>query len=367
MSIGSKEAVSGQRSAVRKGANPSVSPLTKGGIRGVTTAIFYITKAGHKLAERIHPLYPDAEVLKFTSAGAIHELPQHWRDRKNLIFIMATGIVVRTIAPLLKDKRTDPAVIVLDEKGKYAISLLSGHLGGANSLAAEIAEFLGAQAVITTASDVQGRIALDIWAREKGLYVEDFERLKRLSTKIVNGKSIKVFTDNSIERKEVPDEFNIVGSTDNAEIIISEELYKKKALYLRPANLFAGIGCNRGTTKDEIQKEFTALLKKKRLSAHSIACIASIDLKRDEDGLLEFAEDNGLPVRFFSGDALNAVSDEFGIKGSEPVRAATGSVAVSEPAAVLAARQASDIVDIIIPKVKRGNVTLAIARAKYTL
>jgi len=356
MSTGSKSAVSGQRSAVRK------DKKTK-----APTAIFYITKAGHELADRIQALYPDTKVLKFTSVGAIHELPLQWRYSKNLIFIMATGIVVRTIAPLLKDKRTDPAVVVLDEKGRYVISLLSGHLGGANKLAGEIAVFLGAQAVITTASDVQGRIALDIWADERGLYVEDFERLRRLSAKIVNGKSVKVYTGNPVVLPDVPDEFNMVGSPDKAEIIISEELYKRKALYLRPRNLFAGIGCNRGTTKYEIQNEFTSLLKKNRLSAHSIAGIASIDLKNDEEGLLEFAEDNGLPIRFFPGDALNAAADELGIKGSKQVRAATGAAAVCEPAAVLAARQASDRIDLIIPKVKRGNVTLAIARAKSTL
>lgn len=325
--------------------------------------IFYITGHGHDLAKRISIEYPGAPLRKFNSTSFAGE----WHNAKAIICIMATGIVVRAIAPLLKDKRTDPAVIVLDEKGRFVISLLSGHLGGANRLAAEVADFLGGQAVITTASDVQGRIALDVWAEEKGLFVEDYERLKRLSARIVNGKRVRVYTGSSLKLKKVPDEFNIVGLTDNAEIIISEELYKKKALYLRPANLFAGIGCNRGTTKDEIQKEFTALLKKKRLSAHSIACIASIDLKRDEDGLLEFADDNRLSIRFFSGDVLNAVADELGIKGSKQVRAATGAAAVSEPAAVLAARQASDIVDIIIPKVKRGNVTLAIARAKYTL
>jgi cobalamin biosynthesis protein CbiG len=341
----------------------SKSKVKKGG----KTTIFYITGNAFKLAQKLKGLHPDAQIVKFTSAGAIHEFPLQWRESRNIIFIMATGIVVRTIAPLLKDKRTDPAVVVLDEKGRHAISLLSGHLGGANKLAAEIADFLGAQAVITTASDVQGRTALDIWADERGLYVEDYERLKRLSAKIVNGKRVKVYTGNSIVLPGVPDEFNIVESSNIAEIVISEALYKRKTLYMRPRNLFAGIGCNRGTTRDEIQNEFTSLLKENRLSAHSIAGIASIDLKKDEEGLLEFADDNGLPIRFFPGDALNAVADELGIKQSKQVMAATGAVAVSEPAAVLAARQASDRVDIIIPKVKRGNVTLSIAKAKLTL
>ncbi|MBI5665548.1 MAG: cobalamin biosynthesis protein [Nitrospirae bacterium] len=353
MSTGNKKGVRDQGSGVRK----TIAP----------TSIFFITDNGLKLAQKLKGLYPDARIVKFTSVGARRAVPLQWHECKNLIFIMATGIVIRTIAPLLKDKKTDPAVIVLDEKGRYAISLLSGHLGGANKLAGEIANFLGAQAVITTASDVQSKIALDIWANERGLYVEDCERLKQLSAKIVNGKSVKVYTGNSIFLPEAPDEFNIVESSDKAEIIISEELYKRKALYLRPRNLFAGIGCNRGTTKKEIQNEFTSLLKKSRLSAHSITGIASIDLKNDEKGLLEFAEYNRLPLSFFPGDTLNTVATEMGIKGSKLVKAATGAVAVSEPAAVLAARQVSDRVDVIIPKVKRGNVTLAIAKAKLTL
>lgn len=114
------------------------------------TGIFYITNNGLELAKRLKGLYPDAALSKF-KAKKVSEL---WGEGKTLIFIMATGIVVRTIAPLIKDKRIDPAVVVLDEKGEYAISLLSGHLGGANRLAKEIANFLGARPVITTASDV---------------------------------------------------------------------------------------------------------------------------------------------------------------------------------------------------------------------
>jgi len=357
MSIESKSGVRSQESAVSGRGERPFAP----------TIIYYITGNGLKIAQNLKRLYYNAQIVKFTSAGARLTVPLHWAESRSLIFIMATGIVVRTIAPLLKDKRTDPAVVVLDEKGNFAISLVSGHLGGANKLAGEIAGFLGAQAVITTASDVQGRIALDMWAEENSLYLEEFDRLKHLSTRIVNGRGIRVYTGSSLELKNVPDDFHVVGSTDNAEIIISEELYKKKALYLRPANLFAGIGCNRGTTKDEIQHEFTHVLKKNRLSAHSVACLASIDLKNNEAGLLEFAADNALTLRFFPGDRLNAVAEELGIKGSEKVRSATGAVAVSEPAAVLAARQASERVELIIPKVKRGNVTLAIARARYTL
>ena len=128
---------------------------------GIKTAIFYITENGLKLAERLKGLYLDVLILKFKS----NVIPEIWNECRNLIFIMATGIVVRTIAPLIKDKKTDPAVVVLDEKGKYAISLLSGHLGGANDAAREIADFLGGEAVITTASDAK------LYLRPKNLVI----------------------------------------------------------------------------------------------------------------------------------------------------------------------------------------------------
>ena len=132
---------------------------------GIKTAIFYITENGLKLAERLKVLYLDARILKFKS----DILPEIWSECRNLVFVMATGIVVRSVAPFIKDKKTDPAVVVLDEKGKYAISLLSGHIGGANDVAREIADYLDGEAVITTASDANNMPSIDLWARNNDL------------------------------------------------------------------------------------------------------------------------------------------------------------------------------------------------------
>jgi len=138
---------------------------------GIKTAIFYITENGSKLAQRLKGLYIEALILKYGS----NVVPEIWSECKNIVFIMATGIVVRTVAPLIKDKKTDPTVVVLDEKGKYAISLLGGHLGGANDSAREIADFLGGEAVITTASDTNNMPSIDLWARDNDLTLEDWE------------------------------------------------------------------------------------------------------------------------------------------------------------------------------------------------
>ncbi|MBI4850048.1 MAG: cobalamin biosynthesis protein [Nitrospirae bacterium] len=318
-----------------------------------TAAIFYITDNGFKLAQEIRKLYPDARVFKF-KADAVSK---SWGENNALIFLMASGIVVRTIAPLIKDKKTDPAVVVLDEKGRYAVSLLSGHLGGANGLAKEIAAFLKGEAVITTASDVQGKVSLDLWAKDNDLYIEDFEKLKKLSSKIVNGKKIKVWPDHTIK---VPDEFITVDSAKGAELIISHKLVKSNALFLRPKTLITGIGCNRGTSAAEIENTIKKVLLKEKLSFHSIRNLATIDIKKDEKGLTGFAGENKLDIKFFSKEELNSAVSTFDLARSKTVEAATGAMAVAEPAALLSA--GSD--KLLVPKQKIGNVTVAVAIRK---
>ncbi|MBI5055342.1 MAG: precorrin-3B C(17)-methyltransferase [Nitrospirae bacterium] len=345
MSTGSKKR--SQKSEVR--SNPPIPPLNKGGQRGVI-AILYITDNGHTLAQEIRKLYPDARVLKF-KADAVSNI---WEKNNALIFIMASGIVVRSIAPLIKDKKTDPAVVVLDEKGRYAVSLLSGHLGGANKLVKEIADFLKGAAVITTASDVQGKVSLDLWAKENDLYIEDFEKLKKLSSKIVNGRKIRVWSAHTIE---MPDEFTTVDSAKDAELIISHKLARSNALFLRPKTLVAGIGCNRGTSAAEIESAIKKVLLKKKLSFHSIRNLATIDIKKNEKGLADFAGENKLDIQFFSKEDLNSAVSALDLAQSKTVEAATGALAVAEPAALLS----SGADTLLVPKQKTGNVTVAVA------
>ena len=307
--------------------------------RNVPYAVFYITDNGRKLAHRIQTLYPDSRIMKFTSAGAMHALPLLWNESQNIIFIMAAGIVVRSISALLKNKRTDPAVVVLDENGKFVISLLSGHIGGANALATDIADYLGASAVITTASDVQGKVSLDLWAAEKDLFVENAGKLKEVSAKIVNGRMVRVLSELTFKPETVPADFTIVDAAEKADVIISCRLFDSDALFLRPRNLIAGIGCNRGTRKEEIASVVAEVMRHEKLSPYSIKSVASIDLKKDEEGLLDYAMDKQLDIAFFSADNLNHVSSKNKLTRSEAVMRATGAVAVAEPAALLGAAQ----------------------------
>jgi cobalamin biosynthesis protein CbiG len=338
-------------------------PCTRNGTGEDGIVIFYITDNGNRLAKKITKLFPGAEVVKFNSAV----FTSKWDNTKKIICIMASGIVVRALSSLLENKKTDPAVVLLDEKGSYVISLLSGHIGGANELANKIADYLGSQAVITTASDVQGKIALDMWAAEKNLYIEDLEKLKRISAKIVNGKRVKLKVDGSFENTRIPGEFRLVDTVKEADVVISHRLFKMNALFMRPKVLSVGIGCNRGTKKKEINDFVDSVFQREKLSIHSIRNIATIDIKRNEKGLIEFARDNNLDIDFFTKEKLNDSASAYNIKESKTVKAVTGAVAVAEPAAVLGAKQLFDRVTLIMPKEKRGNVTLAIAKAEFML
>ncbi len=320
------------------------------------TVIFYLTGNGLDLAKRLTGLFPDAEVLRFKPA----ELSARWPGTKRFIFIMAAGIVVRALAPLVKDKTVDPAVVVLDEGGRFVISLLSGHLGGANDLARRIAGYAGAEAVVTTASDVQGRLSLDLWAEENDLFVEDPERLKGLSARIVNGERIRLKMEGAFTPGELPEEFAVVESAEEADVIITHRLLSTDALLLRPKSLILGIGCNRGTGEEEIEEAVRTVLLQNGLSYRSVRGVATIDLKRDERGLLEFAGRRGFGIDFFTGDELNSLATARGIGGSDAVRSATGAVAVAEPAAILAAGTDT----LLVSKQKMGNVTVAVAERR---
>ncbi|MDP3297639.1 MAG: cobalamin biosynthesis protein [Thermodesulfovibrionia bacterium] len=320
-------------------------------VRSQPSALFYITDKGLMLAKKLKELFPNSQMVKFKSE-AVSEV---WSECKNLIFIMAAGIVVRTIAPLIKGKRTDPAVVVLDEKGEYAISLLGGHLGGANKIAKEIADFLGGRAVITTASDVNNLPAIDLWARENNLVVENWDLLPKIGTLLLNKGFLKVYADIGIK---LTDKLQKTDNPETADILITNKnnlfAHTPIHLYLRPKNLIIGIGCNSGTSADEIEDAVKSILAENNLSFLSVYSIATIDKKSSEPGLIAFTEKYGFKVKTFTSDELNNVK---GVVKSEAAFKATGAKAVAEPAALLA----SGAKKLLVPKQRIGNVTIAIA------
>lgn len=277
-----------------------------------------------------------------------------WAEYRAIVCIMATGIVVRTVAPLLQDKYRDPAVVVCDEQGRFAVSLLSGHLGGANDLAHRVAAATGGQAVLTTASDVLGRTALDLWCREWGLTPANKDALTRAMGKLVDQGSLTLWSRYPLPA--LPADLTPVAERAAADLVIDSrtDLGESGAL-LHPKALVVGIGCNRGTGASVIAQAVEATCRQHRLAPQAIARLASIDLKQDETGLLEYARQQGLDIIFFNKEQLNRVE---GLTASEAVLRATGAKGVAEPAALLGAGTGSAL---LVPKIKWTDVTTAVA------
>lgn len=320
-------------------------------------AIIALTNGGKKMAAQLAPTL-QADVLNPSPQGLAHTLATAWPCYQGIILIMATGIAVRSIAPLLQDKRSDPGIVVLDESGRFAISLLSGHLGGANALARQVATLTGGQAVITTASDTLGLTAIDLWARHHNLVLAHGS-LTAASATLVNNGMIKVFTDLP---GHLPADFQIVNTPAEAELIISNRLTSKISVetILCPKNLAMGIGCNRGTSMQQIEQAAQETCRQNGFFFQSINCVASIDLKKDEEGLLQFAATSNLDLHFFTADQLNSVP---GVTFSAAAKKATGAQAVAEPAAILAAQTDT----LLIRKIKWKDVTIALAQSTIKL
>ncbi len=327
------------------------------------TAILALTEGGYKLADtlsgKINNCFVDTRKMSiFKKIAALWE-----SDVDAIVCIMAAGIVVRAVAPLCREKKSDPCVLVLDEKGQFVISLLSGHIGGGNELSRKIADKLGAQAVITTASDVTGHTALDLWAQKNNLLATDTKKLTRVSAKIVNTGSITIFTDCAIE--QLPPDIAQVTVPGNADIIVSNRIFTDcNALLLRPCNICIGIGCNRGTGALDFKTAITELLNKAKISPESVESYASIDLKSDETGMLDFVNGEQRPIHFYTKDELNSVD---GVSSSAAVIKATGAKGVAEPAAILAAAIKNCSTELLVRKHKWKDVTAAIAERKICL
>ena len=320
-------------------------------------AVIALTAGGKELAERICDLQPEC-LVDTRDLPVFDKLADHWKHEVDaIVCIMAAGIVVRGLSTLCRDKVQDPCVLVLDEKGRFVISLLSGHLGGGNSLAIELAGKLGGQAVITTASDVTGHTALDLWARKNQLFVEDSQKLTEKSAKLVNTGSLQIFTE--LQYDSLPHDFKVVSRPDMADLIVSGKIYKEnEALFLRPCFFTVGLGCNRGTSKEDFQAAVTELFTDEGLAENAICSFGSIDLKSDEQGMLDYTGQAERPIKFYAKEQLNGVED---VSSSAVVLAATGAKGVAEPAAVLAAETELGSGKLIVRKRKWKDVTAAIA------
>ncbi len=314
-------------------------------------AILAITRGATLLGEQ---LAGQLEADFFPCKGKLRTtLETVWTEYDGIICIMATGIVVRTVAPLLKDKSKDPAVVVCDEQGKFSISLLSGHIGGANALADKVAEKTGGQAVVTTASDVLGRTALDLWCRDLCLEIGNKTIFTQKMGKLVDTGSLKVYSKYPLP--PLPPDLIPTETLETADLIITSLTnITTDAALLHPKTLVFGIGCKRGTPAALIEQCIESTCSEHNLAPQSLALIASITLKQDEEGLLAAAASKQLSLCFYTSDELNTVP---GITGSPTVLRVTGAKAVAEPAAMLAAGSTS----LLVNKMKWQGATTAVA------
>ncbi len=274
-----------------------------------------------------------------------------------LVFVGATGIAVRAIAPHLQSKATDPAVVAVDEAGRFAIPLASGHLGGANRLARRIAAVCGGTPVITTATDVNGRFAVDEWARVQGFRLLDVPRIRTVSGKLLAGKTVTVASRWPVAGTP-PEGVTLTGEESGADVSLNLSGADTGALRLVPPIAVLGVGCRKGTPRESLEQALDALLAAGDVCAAAIRQVATIDLKQNEPGLAEFCRAHGWPLTVFSAGQLQNAPGEF--TPSEFVRRVTGVDNVCERAAVLAAGG-----KLSLQKQAGNGVTMALALAPF--
>lgn len=294
-------------------------------------------------------------------------MPVLWQEYSVLIFIMATGIVVRQLAPWIKSKAEDPAVLVLDEEGHFVIPLLSGHLGGANAWARQIARHISAEPVITTATDVRGLTAPDEYARRFGWKVEPLQNLPSLNRRFLEQGYLTVWSEHSLnpDHPLLKDQNYIFLSDDGrdkADFIISVFPQEGTSrVHLIPPVLSLGIGCRRGIAAEVILQGITEALGSIGASPLGIKGIYSIELKADEEGLIEASRQLKVPLETFTPKRLQELNNQQNLTKSDFVKQKIGVDGVCEPASLLGTQNGN----LILPKYKAKGVTIAISQEKF--
>lgn len=316
---------------------------------------------GEKLADLLAP--DDASCASATGEEKVSLsgwTADCFQSADTLVFIGATGIAVRAIAPHLKSKTTDPAVLVVDDLGRFCISLVSGHLGGANELARRVAALLGATPVITTATDGAGVFAVDTWAKSQGLRIRNPEAIKLVSGKLLAGQTVRLKSDFPVTGR-LPDGVALVTEKPFDMAITIKQGGAAGTLYLVPPVAYLGVGCRKNITREALDEAYDKLLAKGSLDPAAVCGAASIDLKREEAGLLEFCKSRGLPFTVYKPGTLNRAAGNF--TASAFVQKTTGTDNVCERSSVVASQGGR----LILKKNAGNGVTMAMALKDYTV
>jgi cobalt-precorrin 5A hydrolase len=351
-------------------------------------AVIAITRHGIDIATKIKEKMPEVQIFapkKYSnsSTDVINWFTEQtaqlitalFKDNDALICIFSLGAVVRLIAPILADKKRDPAVIVIDDKANFVISALSGHLGGANSLARLISTFFAnAQAVITTAADVNETIAVDLLGREFSWTIDNTENVTKVSALMVNEEKIGVYQGtgekNWWKAKSLPHNVAIVHDLDElkspsfrgaliiSDTIINDPILFEKSVIYRPKSLVVGLGVHRDTKGEAIEHGVRAVLEQVGLSFNSIRNVASIKREQNVEGLQDFCTRHGFTVEVYDRDELRSVPVP---NPSETVQKFEGTPSVSEASSIMSAKG-----DLILPKQKfPPDLTVAVSRVRF--
>ncbi len=382
-------------------------------------SIISFTKKGADLSLRIKEMLPqrDYECTLYSASsfvskkeiikkeGSLEEwCKDRFSEKSAIIFIGAMGIAVRGIAPCIKDKLSDVPVLVLDEKGEFVIPVLSGHVGGANELASFLAKCIKACPVITTATDINSKFSVDLFAKKNNLYISNKDGIAKVSSKVLEGINIRIAVDNKAigEMEE-----NLPGGTDFSEyknienysddnvylgvefveykedeyydVLITSDPQKKNAdLVLMAKEYVLGIGCKKGKSFEEIDEFVKEILSLNGIDINEVCSVASIDVKKDEDGIKRFCKEYNIPFLTYIADELKEVQGDF--ETSDFVLENVGVDNVCERAAVKAGeviagristqrtafgcKPDSEFVELVVKKQSKDGKTLAVARIK---
>ena len=365
---------------------PLTFPRNLERLRGeaMNISVISFTLSGIRLSQRLAKVWNGEKLELFTKCTAyadenaaypvqyVEESISRWagkqiQERNILLFIGACGIAVRSIAPHLTDKMHDSPVLVMDEKGEYVIPILSGHLGGANEIAMEIARAIGAEPVITTATDINHRFAVDLFAKRNGLFVVNREGIAKVSSKVLTGKDITISIEPGHIREGcgLPEGVHAVPYPPErfVDIVVtSEEKNFDTAILLRPKEHVIGMGCRRGKEADQIEALIQHSMKELHIRTEQLLALASIDCKKDEQGFLSWSRKNHVPFITYTAEQLKDLKGEF--KASTFVLAATGVDNVCERAALKGCGNSGKL---IYGKHAEDGMTIAIAKREWSV
>lgn len=285
------------------------------------------------------------EKIEFHIENECNICNEIFKNYELIIFVSAVGIAVRKIAPFIDSKLTDPAVLVIDELHRFVIPILSGHIGGANDFADTIAREINAIPVITTATDINGYKAIDTIAADNGMVINNSKSIKKINAKILSNDEISILHDEKVD------------------VIISSDLEdeKRAELHIYNKRIVVGVGCRKDTDEDVFESTLNDVLSEYKLTPLDILKIASIDLKKDEKAIINYAKKYKTKFVSFSASELNEVEGEF--DESEFVKGVTGVSNVSERAAVLASGKG----EFLLKRIAKNGVTISLFEVKKTI